>query len=220
MLCKKCGNELLSDSDFCSGCGTKVEKGNTFCRKCGNVIEENAEFCYKCGTATKGRNKKQTTKKPVYKKWWFWVIIAFAALIIIGNTEESETDSGDGGQSSVSTTADQPEETTEAPEEIIEISAQDLFAAYDQNEIAADAKYKGKKLKITGTVNNIGRDILDDVYITMDTGEYLWDVQCYFTDAEQIDAVASLKSGDTITIIGECSGLSITSVVVKNCEIQ
>lgn len=114
---------------------------------------------------------------------------------------------------------DNSQTTTEPETELIEIAAADLFAAYNENEVAADSKYEGKKLKITGTINNIGTDILDNVYITLDTGEVLYSVQCYFKDGDEEAKVADLKKGDTVTLIGVCEGMSL-NVIMKRCEIQ
>lgn len=104
-------------------------------------------------------------------------------------------------------------------DEIIEISAADLFAAYDDNEVAADNKYKEKTLKITGTVTDISTDYSDQVYITLETNELLYSVQCYFEDDEQINKVAELKKHDTVTLIGTCEGKRF-NVIVKYCEIM
>jgi hypothetical protein len=101
---------------------------------------------------------------------------------------------------------------------VIEITAKDLFAAYNENEIAADNQYKKKTLKVTGTISNIGTDILDNIYITLETGELLYSVQCYFANSEEEAKVANLSKGDTITLIGTCDGMSL-NVVMKKCII-
>ena len=43
---------------------------------------------------------------------------------------------------------------------IIRITALDLIAEYEANEIAADQKYEGTILDITGTIDDFGEDIL------------------------------------------------------------
>jgi hypothetical protein len=101
----------------------------------------------------------------------------------------------------------------------IEITAKDLFAAYNENEVAADNQYKRKTLKITGTVANIGTDILDKAYITLETGELLYSVQCYFANSEEEAKVANLSKGDTVTLIGTCDGKSL-NVTMKKCKLQ
>ena len=41
----------------------------------------------------------------------------------------------------------------------ITVKASVLAAEYQENEVAADLKYKGKVLLVTGTVDDIGKDI-------------------------------------------------------------
>ena len=104
-----------------------------------------------------------------------------------------------------------------ADESPIEVTAAALFAAYNENEVAAKAKYGGKKLKVTGTVENISYDFMDQIYVTLATDEMFYSVQCYFISTQEAK-VAELSKGQTITIIGTCEGLSL-NVLMENCEI-
>jgi len=100
----------------------------------------------------------------------------------------------------------------------IEISARALYAAYNANEVAADNQYKSKLIAVTGTIDNIGKDILGDPYISLIAGEYLQRVNCYFSEKDN-NVIAQLKKNQKITIVGKCGGFSLMSVVIKNCEI-
>lgn len=92
--------------------------------------------------------------------------------------------------------------------------------AYDDNEVNADSQYKGKKLEVTGYINDIGKDILDRSFVILGNGdEYeLIAVQCYVSK-DILDDVAKLKKGDKVTIVGNCKGKSI-SVSMENCTIK
>lgn len=107
----------------------------------------------------------------------------------------------------------------EAEPEYIKISAMDLYQEYKDNEVKADNRYKKETLEITGTINNIGKDIVNSIYITLDVGEYLSSVQCYFKDSES-ESVANLIKGQEVTIIGRCDGMTLTSVIIKNSKIK
>lgn len=185
-----------------------------YCQKCGKELPDGAKFCAECGSTASTEAPKPTNekkKKPIFARWWFWVIVI---IIAVAACSGGETEAPDGDNHVDQIVETQPKET------VIEVSPEDLHTAYQENEVAADAQYEDKLVKITGTIGNIGKDILDDVYITIETGEYLQSVQCYFSDSEQINTVATLKAGDTVTLIGRCSGLSITNVIIKGCEIQ
>ena len=98
-----------------------------------------------------------------------------------------------------------------------EISANKLYAAYDQNEVAADEKYKGKKLGVTGVIGDIGKDVFDEPYVSLNIG-YLQNINCYF-DEDNNKIISKLRKGQRVTIIGECKGKSITNVILKECEL-
>ena len=110
--------------------------------------------------------------------------------------------------------------TTRAPEYDYEIDASVLYDEYNRNEIAADAKYKNKKLQITGVINNIGSDIMGSVYITLSIGEEysITDVQCYFDSKAEIEKVSTLEKGQTVTLLGVGDGKTF-NVLVKKCKI-
>ena len=44
------------------------------------------------------------------------------------------------------------------------LSANALFNEYDKNSVAADAKYEDKIVVVSGTIQSIGKDIMDTAY--------------------------------------------------------
>jgi hypothetical protein len=93
------------------------------------------------------------------------------------------------------------------------ISAPDLTAAYEANEVNADNNFKGKTFYVSGTVTDIKKDIMDDIYVILQGSEMLRDVQCYFDDKE---TAAQLHKGMKVTFKGTCDGLMM-NVQMKNC---
>ncbi len=163
-------------------------------------------------TENNGQNKK-----PIFKKWWFWLIIVLVVLLIIGIAVGTSGNGGNEDPSSVSSSVS----SGEPAEEAIQISAVDLLAAYDENAVQADNDYKDKLLEVTGIVNSVDRDILNDVYVTInDGGEYsILSVQCYFEDEDEIAKTAELSAGDEVTIVGTCDGETI-NVIMRDCTIK
>jgi hypothetical protein len=93
----------------------------------------------------------------------------------------------------------------------------ELLLAYKANEVAADQKYKGKRVRTTGVVDDIKKDIVDNIYVTLGTGAELEfpQVQAYFPDSLASKA-AGLQSGQTITVDCDCEGL-LMNVQMKEC---
>lgn len=99
-----------------------------------------------------------------------------------------------------------------------EIIAAVLYAGYRNNEVAADEKFKGKKLAITGTISDIGKDIADQPYISFRVDDFE-SVTCYF-DNENVKAISKLSKGEKITVVGKCGGLILTNVVIRDCQLN
>jgi len=98
------------------------------------------------------------------------------------------------------------------------LSANQLYNEYNSNEVAADSKYKGKIVIVTGTIQDIGKDIMDDAYIVIGGGGFLDGVQCTFTKGEQ-STVARLSKGQQVRVKGEVAG-KMGNVLVNKCSLQ
>lgn len=177
-----------------------------YCKHCGSIQPDNASFCSHCRKPLDGNNENR--KKNI--AGIILAIIAVGCLIPIIIIVAS------GGLSDTSTS--RATSATASARNSIKITAEELYQAYEENEVAADRKYGGQLVEITGEVDNIGTDMIGRVYITFPTGQTLKSVQCYFEDEEAIDGVASIVKGQTITVVGTCDGFTL-NVSVKDCAI-
>ena len=112
------------------------------------------------------------------------------------------------------TTSEYGEYTVEVGEKgetvlaVLKIGAEQLRAEYEENEVAADEKYEDKILYVNGVIDDIGKDILDTPYITLNDGTTFNSVQCMFKKADE-PILAGLKKGQEITVRGKCEGKAI-----------
>jgi len=96
------------------------------------------------------------------------------------------------------------------------ISAHELFANYQDNEVAADATFSGRLLKVRGEVTEIGKDILGTPYVSLDTEtDSIGTVQCMFPSDE---GLPQLRKGQLVDIEGTCLGL-LMNVIVRECRL-
>jgi tRNA_anti-like len=112
----------------------------------------------------------------------------------------------------------EPTKPLTPPNPSINVSAAQLISEYKANEIAADQKYKGLLIQVTGKVDHVGKDILDSMYVTLKgDGKYEFvSVQCFFDD-DWAKRLSYLSEGDPVTIQGTCNG-KFGNVLLKNCE--
>lgn len=98
------------------------------------------------------------------------------------------------------------------------LTASQLYQAYDSNEVSADAKYNGKVVVVSGTIQDIGKDIMDDAYIVIGGDGFLDGVQCTFTKGQQ-SSVARLSKGQRVSVKGEVAG-KMGNVLINKASLQ
>ncbi|MFY9620393.1 MAG: hypothetical protein WAM70_09950 [Pyrinomonadaceae bacterium] len=139
------------------------------------------------------------------------VFVLWLALILGCSTSPQNNPASSGSGSSPSAAS-----TPSAPP--ISVTALALATAYDNNEVAADEKYNGKTLLITGKVESIDT-VFGNTSVTLQGKELsLVSVQC-FVDDSQKSAVARLNKGQTANVQGTCDGKSL-NVEIKDCVIK
>lgn len=208
---------------FCNRCGKEIPNDSRVCKFCGNSVSQNISMT---GNATVNRNNKRS-KKTFYQTVWFWILIVFAFIIFVGIIGSSSDNTNTVSSSSIN----QEKETTttnsstineeEKESNVMKVDYEELHKDYMDNPIAADEKYKGKILELTGEVYNIDREIAGNPYITFNIGgEYSFqDVRITFKKSEE-EKVTKLKKGQEVTIKGKCMGtLLSTTVSLNDCEI-
>jgi hypothetical protein len=102
------------------------------------------------------------------------------------------------------------------------VSARDIAEKYSENEVAADAAYKGQRVVLTGPVEKVWRDIPDGTpVIDLETGvdEYSSRrIVCYLRKGHHEDQVAALRRGHVVTLACTGAGQHM-SIVMKDCDV-
>jgi len=112
------------------------------------------------------------------------------------------------GGEPVPTPTSTPTPTPTCEAGVICVTARQLCDDYDDNEIAADHKYKGQILEVSGTIDEIMRlPLTDEPFLTLDCG-LLIDVWCYFDKADE-SLMLEVVEGDYVSVRGECTGKSL-----------
>lgn len=100
----------------------------------------------------------------------------------------------------------------------IETTPQEICGEYEDNEVSADNKYKGKKVAITGTIERIIKSGFSDDPIIVFKGTFIKDVKFYFSK-DSNNEISNLSKGDKITIVGTCKGMTLVDVILHKCKI-
>jgi hypothetical protein len=150
-------------------------------------------------------------------KGWTMVLVSLVAL---GGCKP-RTDKASAATATPGATATAaPAAAAPAPAPAMSVEPKTILADYKDNEVRADGLYKGKQVRITGTVGEVKKDIMGSMYVTVGTGKAfeLPIVQCMLED-DQVAKASALKKGGKVTIEGEVTGLMM-NVLVRPCSIQ
>lgn len=195
MTCPKCGMEF--EGNFCSNCG----------------FRRNGAF--QPTNARPAQTELQRKAQKVCIAIAVICLIAIIPLMIIVLRDSRSSPSANNPDTTL------PHSTpTSSPEaEIISISPSQLVQSYQDNEINANEMYLDKVLEISGTIDSIGVDILNQNYLTIGNGNgsFLDTVHCNLLDEQPIPA-AALRKGDIITIRGTYVK-NVVGVMLDKCTI-
>ena len=97
-----------------------------------------------------------------------------------------------------------------------------MIEAYENNELSADTKYKGRNIRGAGIVDDVKKGMMGGAYVIIGTGKQyaLRQVQCFLVDDPAVLAEASkLGKGTPAVYVGNVSGL-LMHVQVKKCMVK
>jgi len=191
---------------FCPSCGVENPDGGGFCSGCGNSLSGSSG---RGGRAQPPQQKKGGFGKAVMGVagcLGLCLVLSVIAAIADPNRSAPSRASTGGDRVGGGGGADTSEPAEPSPPKAIEVSPAALVRQYDENEIKADNDYEGKVLRVTGPVSDIGKDLMGSIFVTLDGGHPVREVQVLFDDSHA-DKIANLSKGDRITIRGTCEGL-------------
>jgi hypothetical protein len=100
------------------------------------------------------------------------------------------------------------------------VSAADLAHEVENNSVAADRKFAGKYLEISGVVEKVGRGRYDLPFVILTGGKENAKVkiECFFDRGDKKDEaqINRLDKGQSITVRGEYDG-QVSNVQLRNC---
>lgn len=100
-----------------------------------------------------------------------------------------------------------------------DVTAVELFNAYQANEAAAQQRYGNRPLRVTGTVAGVDLDLSDNPVVKLATPNQFMSASANLADASKAKASALVK-GQKVVVL--CSGVTevISIPQLADCEIQ
>jgi hypothetical protein len=98
----------------------------------------------------------------------------------------------------------------------IEVDARRLWQDYDANEVSADNYYKGRILKVRGTVTSIDKDFMDNIVLHLASPNEFMQTMATMQKSQAHQA-AALSKGERVVLICEGKGRIIGSPSLDDC---
>lgn len=94
------------------------------------------------------------------------------------------------------------------------LSAEELFSAFDTNEATSNEKYLDKIIELTGEIREINKESTEKLSITLNSGSEMFGVICEL-DQSQFEKSETFQVGQKISIKGQCTGMLMDVVLVR-----
>lgn len=190
--------------------GRTEPKTTKQCSYCQSEIPLGAKKCPQCQSDL----RSWFSRHPILTFLIFCFVIGWMTIIIGGSMKK---------EGYIQKIAETPQQETQR-EIPIEISLDQLKAEYDANQLAADAKYKGKLLKFSAIIRNISKDIVGRPMVSLTTRKIresfdIFSAVCYFKRGEESKLIG-LKNEQIVTVIGRNDGMTVGVLSFKDCDIQ
>lgn len=154
--------------------------------------------------------KGVTTLKKIIK----YILIGFVGLMVLGAIMGGSDNDKSGNQVS------ETQKETEKPKETLKVEILPFIKDFDENQLAAEEKYKDKYIEFSGYIKNISEDITGSPFLSIypNTDQYYYGtyIQCFF---EEKSDLISLKNGQKVSIQGKFSSQTLGIIVVKDCKV-
>lgn len=155
--------------------------------------------------------------RPWYQKKRFWLLGLVLVVIIAAVASGGGGDSGD----DVTANDDSSSQEQELAAKATKVKAAALLKDFEGNEAAADAKYKGKTLEVSGVVSKVDTEFIDEEeYVVQVNGGGDFDFLTVNCDDQSSADVVKLEEGQDITVVGDFEDGGDLGVELDNCSIK
>ena len=136
----------------------------------------------------------------------------------ISSSQASAPDEAMSSQTQNSGSVDSLTASVESPTPIA-VPARQLNEDYERNEVAADAKYVGNYVMVTGAIYSVTEAVGKyDVKLETDDFISVTNIVCK-VDKDEEATILTLAAGDTVTVLGNVSGKSVFDINLRDCSL-
>jgi tRNA_anti-like len=189
------------------------------CIECKKEISGEANPCPHCGK----KSPHGMSKLMKYGGGAVGALIIIAAIAPARKTREEPspkpTETTVAPSTSQTTAPKAPPDAPPKATPELTVDARKLWSDYEANEVAADARYKDKILRVTGVVASIDKDFLDNIIIHLRSPNEFMNTMAKLEESETSKA-AALSKGTKVELLCKCKGRLLGSPNLDDCTVN
>lgn len=145
-----------------------------------------------------------------------WLLLSIIVVAGAPSSTSSNNTSSQISKTSVSSPA--PAAATAPAEPIKAYTAAQVASSYEDNTVAADVQFKGKRVQVTGRITDINTDFLGKPYLVLAGTNQFMGPQFKFEKSD-LTVMATLKKGATVKVICTGKGDVVKTPMFEDCEL-
>lgn len=147
-----------------------------------------------------------------------WMALCFVSLIGMGSISKTSYDSYKERAAQASSAGAPPKQQAQA-EPIKAYTSAKVSQDYEDNTVAADMQFKGKKVKVSGRITDINTDFTGAPYLILAGTNDYFGPQFAFDKSDML-VLATLKKGATVNVICTGKGDIAKVPMFEDCEMS
>lgn len=173
--------------------------GDKTCPRCAETVKAAAMACKHCGFAFAGGVAAPKSSKLLKG-------FGIAGAVVVGLVVLAAIVGPTKNEGAATTGAATPNSAEAAASPVaLDVSASELFNAYEANEQAAQLKYSAQPVRVGGTIEAIELDVADQPMVTLQAGSMFEQVTLHF-DSDFSASAAKLRKGEWF--VATCDSIS------------
>jgi len=148
-----------------------------------------------------------------------WMALCLVSLIGMGSASKTSYDNYKEKAAAQSSSSNAPPKQQVQSEPMKAYTSAKVAQDYDDNTVAADMQYKGKRVKVSGRITDINTDFLGKPYLVLAGTNQFTGPQFKF-DKSDMSSLATLKKGAQVSVVCIGKGDVVKTPMFEDCELS
>ena len=199
----------------CTNCGTNIPDGAAFCPKCGQAVGQTSSPQPSQAATPPEVPKKKLSKGAGCLLGGVGIILLLALIGQCVPDPNTNSTTATNGEGTVNLAASS--DATDPADLPLAVTATELFNAYDNNEASAQGYFGDRPLLVSGTVEKVTLDFMDDPVVGLRTPNQFMSAQAALAEDAKGQA-SNFNPGDKVKLL--CENISEVAGIpmLKDCR--